>query len=129
MYNPLAETVTELTLLLDSELGVWKGTSEKSIRVEPSNPILEPEGLLCTVSRMYQSNPYLSGNVKVDGDATYKISLVQYDTSNVTSLVSAFEKITTKFNVVRSYYQSDSSGQFFEQAYLHVLVPFTTDLT
>ena len=128
MYNPLSDLTTTLTTLLDSDLGVWKGTSEKSIRVEPSNPILEPEGLLCTVSRMYHSNPYISGNLKVDGDATFKVTLVQYDTTNVTSLVSAFEKITTKFNVVKSHYQSDSSGQFFEQAYLHVLMPFTTNL-
>lgn len=126
--DPLVALVTELTSLITSDLGFWRDTTEKSIRVDPCTPILESTGLTCVVRRLYNSDPYRSGNLVIHGNATFRVSLVQYDPDNVTSLISAFEKIQKSFNVVNSHYQSDSSNQFFEQSYQNILSPFSDTL-
>jgi hypothetical protein len=124
-FNPLADTTTKLLNLIGAELGNWKGTSEKAIRVEPSNPTLETDGLLCVVSRWVRANPYRSGNLQVFDDATVKVTLIQHNTKDVTSLISAMEKIQLAFNVKGHAYQSGQDSQFFEQCYLDLLVPFS----
>jgi hypothetical protein len=124
-YNPVADTATKLLDLIGTELGNWKGTTEKAIRVESSNSNLEPEGLLCVIRKFVSSNPYRSGNLQVFSDATLRVSLIQYNSSDTTTLLTAFEKIQLAFNVKSHSYQSNESSEFFEQCYLDVLVPYT----
>jgi hypothetical protein len=108
--------IDELKTILTPYLGKFKALNLPAIAVESSNYSKDITGILCLVPYISSTSPIklLSGdNYHID---TYKIRLINYDTTPSLKLSNCLQAIQNNYDVIsQSYTSGDTNSELFEQ--------------